>query len=419
MSRRVFPSIAAAALSAGLTASLLLPASAHAATGRGTGPAAAPAASAPATVAAARRNPVAQHVSWSSNVEFRTGVRNSVRVAGGQLSLRRPVLRTLHGRRFESGTWTSPWTSPGYAATQLIPSWEATTTGDSMVRVEVRARGANGKVGSWDTVADWALDNPKLKRTTYSGQTDDNGKVNVDTWQASSSVTQWQVRVVLLRAAGTTADVTVQRVGAVASVRYGATTTSKAGNAKGTVLAVPKYSQMTHKGHLPQYGGGGEAWCSPTSTAMVLAYHGHRPTPNGINKHANAVVDHTAKLVYDHGYRGTGNWAFNTAYAATLAGGDSYVTRLPNLRAAEPFIKEGVPLIVSIAFKRGELTGAPISSSNGHLVVLVGFDAKGNPVVNDPAGATNKAVRRTYSRAQFEKIWLNASSGTTYVIRNS
>jgi hypothetical protein len=177
---------------------------------------------------------------------------------------------------------------------------------------------------------------------------------------------------------------------------------------------------MVHSGHYPAWGGGGEAWCSPTSLAMVLAYHGISPTPTGITAgHTDAVVDHTAKMVYDNGYRGTGNWAFNTAYAATLAGGDSYVTRMRDLREAEDYIVAGVPLIVSIAFGRNQLTGAPISASNGHLLVVVGFEADGDVVVNDPAGATNADVRRVYDRAQFERIWIAASGGTAYVVRNS
>ena len=94
-------------------------------------------------------------------------------------------------------------------------------------------------------------------------------------------------------------------------------------------------------------------------------------------------------MVYDHGYRGTGNWAFNTAYAATLVAGDSYVTRMRDLREAEDHIVAGVPLVVSIAFGRNQLAGAPISASNGHLLVVVGFEADGDVVVNDPAGADN------------------------------
>ena len=185
------------------------------------------------------------------------------------------------------------------------------------------------------------------------------------------------------------------------------------------MLPVPTYSQMVHAGHYPQWGNGGEAWCSPTSTAMVLAYYGISPAPTGITPgHADAVVDHTAKMVFDHGYDGTGNWAFNTAYASTLVAGDAYVTRLRDLREAEDHILAGVPLIVSVAFGRNQLAGAPISASNGHLLVVVGFEPDGDVVVNDPAGATDADVRRVYDRAQFERIWIAASGGTAYVIRN-
>ena len=51
--------------------------------------------------------------------------------------------------------------------------------------------------------------------------------------------------------------------------------------------------------------------------------------------------------------------------------------------------------------------------------MVVGFEADGDVVVNDPAGASNGEVRRTYDRAEFERIWISASGGTAYVIRNS
>ena len=40
----------------------------------------------------------------------------------------------------------------------------------------------------------------------------------------------------------------------------------------------PRYSQMVHRGHYPQWGGGGQAWCSPTSTSMVLGYYDALPS---------------------------------------------------------------------------------------------------------------------------------------------
>jgi hypothetical protein len=368
-----------------------------------------------------RATPQVQLTSWSSYAELKAGARKGLKMGRGHVALRKPKPRTVAGTAYEAGTWTSPWATPGFGATALVPSWEATTPGRSLVRVEVRARDASGRTGTWDTVADWNLTNRPLTRRTYSGQADDLGRVSADTWLAAGSVSSWQVRVTLMRPRGSSLAVSLERVGAVASAdATAARPPSKPGPAAGTVLAVPTYSQMVHSGHYPQWGGGGEAWCSPTSTAMVLAYYGISPTPRGITEgHGDAVVDHTARMVYDHGYRGTGNWAFNTAYAATLVAGDSYVTRMRDLREAEDHIAAGVPLIVSIAFGRNQLTGAPISASNGHLLVVVGFEADGDVVVNDPAGATNAEVRRVYDRAQFERLWISASGGTAYVIRNS
>ncbi|MCW2808497.1 MAG: hypothetical protein JWQ93_2452, partial [Marmoricola sp.] len=65
------------------------------------------------------------------------------------------------------------------------------------------------------------------------------------------------------------------------------------------------------------------------------------------------------------------------------------------------------------------LTGAPISATAGHLVVISGFTSTGDVVVNDPAAPTNSSVRRTYDRGQFERAWLRKSSGTVYVVRDA
>jgi len=73
--------------------------------------------------------------------------------------------------------------------------------------------------------------------------------------------------------------------------------------------------------------------------------------------------------------------------------------------------------VASIASRPGELSGFLFSGgTNGHLVVIVGFDASGDPIVNDPAAWSNQTVRRVYDRAQFERVWLRGSDGTAYVI---
>jgi hypothetical protein len=183
---------------------------------------------------------------------------------------------------------------------------------------------------------------------------------------------------------------------------------------------VPAYSQEIHARHYPQFGGGGEAWCSPTSTEMVIEYWGRGPgeaelawlEPGAVDP----SIDHAARSSYDNAYRGTGNWPFNTAYAARF-GLDAFVTQLRSLTEAEQLIRAGIPLVASIASNPGELRGFLFDGgTNGHLVVIVGFDAAGNPIVNDPAAWTNDTVRRVYDRAQFERVWLRGSEGTVYVI---
>jgi hypothetical protein len=188
---------------------------------------------------------------------------------------------------------------------------------------------------------------------------------------------------------------------------------------------------MVHAGEYPQYGGGGEAWCSPTATTMVLAYYRRLPPPSDYHwvrrSYPDRVVDHVARMTFDHGYDGTGNWSFNTAYAAGRTG-HAFVTRFASLRGVERFIRAGIPVVTSITFGRGELSGAPIGATNGHLVVVVGFTAAGDVVVNDPAASSRAGVRRTYPRGQFESAWLRrhatgggtrGSGGIGYVIRDA
>jgi len=381
-----------------------------------------------ATAAPARRIATER---WSRSAELADGTAHGVEVVRGRLRLGDPV-GTRDG--YEHGRWLSPWVEPGFEVTELVPSWEGDTPGDSWVRVEVRGR-TDGSRSSWDTVANWALDDAQLDRRSGSSQNDDLGRVAYDTW-LTGGVAAWQIRVTLLRRTGGTAVPSVGAVGAMASrlpaVSSVATSTPGAarGAALGTVLPVPRYSQMVHEGSYPQYDGGGQAWCSPTATTMVLGYYDALPSRSDIawvaDDHPDKVVAHAARMTYDQAFGGTGNWPFNTAYAAARTG-HGFVTRLRGLREAERFIAAGIPVVASVTFSSGELEGAPISSTNGHLLVIAGFTEDGDVVVNDPAASSRSGVRRTYDRGQFEDVWLRrypsggslrGSGGLVYVIRD-
>jgi hypothetical protein len=331
--------------------------------------------------------------------------------------------REYAGRSYERARWTGPWEMSSFSFTQLIASWEATTPGASWIEVEVRGRNSKGVTAGWDVLGRWTSGDRFVKRTSDSPQRDDLASVAVDTWRTGSvGLVSWQLRLSLYRKPGS-AGPTVSSLGAMASrlPTSSSVQVSSPSAHVGTTLDVPAYSQMVHAGHFPQWGGGGEAWCSPTSTSMVLGYYdalpprsAYRFVPDG---HPNPWVDYAARRTYDAEYEGTGNWPFNTAYAAPLAG-DAFVTRLRSLQEAEAFIAAGIPLVASISWGRGELDGAHVASSNGHLVVIVGFTATGDVVTNDPAAATAAGVRTTYDRAQFENASLPTSGGLVYVIHD-
>ena len=331
--------------------------------------------------------------------------------------------RRFQGGSYDVGRWVSPWARPGFELSELVASWTATTPGDSWLEVQVRGRDAEGRRSSWDTLARWAADDRHVRRTTASGQADDLASVNVDTWQAPGGLARWQLRVNLMQAGRRSPE--LRAVGAMASLLPDVddVATSVPGIARGVVLDVPRWSQMVHTGHYDQWGGGGQAWCSPTSTSMVLGHYDALPperarawVPEG---HPQPWVDHAARMTFDHAYDGTGNWPFNTAYAATLTDGPAFVTRLRSLREAERFIARGIPLVASISFGPGDLDGSPIGGTAGHLLVIVGFTDDGDVVVNDPAAQRSAGVRRTYDRGQFEDVWLPASGGLVYVITDA
>jgi hypothetical protein len=353
-----------------------------------------------------------------------------VRVDGAGLRLATPTGRYVDrtgGRAttYAYGTWTSPWASPGFGLTELVPSWEADTPKGTWLKVEVRGLTEDGRTSSWDTIARWAAGDRAVRRTSLGEQPDDAARVATDTWVSNyaTEFRSWRLRLTLFRRVGTTATPHVDTVGAMTSKlpRVAGVPTSRTTITQRVVLDVPRYSQMVHRGEYPRYGGGGEAWCSPTSTSMVLGYYDRLPSPRSYGwvnpSYADRFVDHAARMTYDYRYQGTGNWPFNTAYAAARTG-HAFVTRLRSLREAERFVKAGIPVVASIAFGSGKLTGSPLHASNGHLVVIVGFTADGDPVVNDPAARQASGVRRTYDRGQFEDAWLVKSGGLSYVIRD-
>lgn len=184
-------------------------------------------------------------------------------------------------RTYKTATWTSPVYKPGFGLTELVASWNVDTPAGTWIQVEMMGKTNAAKATKWYVMGRWASGDGDIHRTSLGGQGDDDGTIAIDTFfsRAGVSLTAYQLRVTLFKLPGVYGGPMVRSVGAVASALPDDShvPVSPQGVARGKELAVPRFSQDLHLGHYPEFNGGGEAWCSPTSTEMVVEYHGKHP----------------------------------------------------------------------------------------------------------------------------------------------
>ncbi|HMU40256.1 MAG TPA: C39 family peptidase [Pseudomonadota bacterium] len=319
-----------------------------------------------------------------------------------------------NGGSFYFGTMLSPELTPKVPIDHVIASWNAVTPPGTWLELHLRVKTGDG----WSRfykLPIWASDANTLKRHSVKEPADQTGYVDTDTFELRNQKTasSYQLSVTLF-SADPTKSPSLSLVAAVASrdkKEYPVLGIDP--SSFDVSLPIPHHSQELAEYKKPEYkeyGGGGPVWCSPTSTTMVMEYYSRLLGDSSLQK----TVPQVAIGCYDWVYKGTGNWPFNTAYAAE-AGLASYITRFYSFAHAAPWLRAGIPLVISIAFKAGELPGAPISKTNGHLIVVRGFDKNGDVLVNDPAAPEDASVPRTYPRAALEAAWSH-SHRTAYVM---
>lgn len=315
---------------------------------------------------------------------------------------------------FDGGRSTD-FTSGVHMVTQpfstAIASWNVRTPADSWIEARLRVR-VGQRFTRWYEMGHWSRSTTGGHRHSIKSQEDADGSVATDTLRLHVPADAWQLQ--MLMHAGTSGEMPVL---SLVAVTLGDATASHSWEAHapatsaawGRELAVPERTQRVDESP-DALGGGGDAWCSPTSVSMVMAYWAdtlHHP------QWEVAVAD-AARDTYDPVYDGCGNWPFNVAFASEhgLAG---WVERLPNLHAMDRYITAGVPLVASIRVKPGELAGSPYTKTDGHLLVVRGFTPSGDVITNDPYGLPGH-IRIVYQRAQFEHVWMGGSGGIVYVI---
>lgn len=163
-------------------------------------------------------------------------------------------------------------------------------------------------------------------------------------------------------------------------------------------LAVPFLSQKALPDSIS------DRTCSPTSLAMVLNYHNHQCSALEVSA---AVYDPFAEIY--------GNWPYNMEAAYLMGLQKTWIGRHNSFNEIAAEINSGIPVIISIDVPPGKLANAPYPTTGGagHLIVIRGFDEKGNVLVNDPAGAIPQEGMLSYDLESLTEIWVECG-GVAY-----
>lgn len=298
----------------------------------------------------------------------------------------------------------------GPAFRDALVSWNAIVPEHAGLVVELRVARNEGSWSPWLHLGDWGDRAPATPVVSFDG-----GRVEVDVFRSDIAWDRAQVRVRAWRAdPNASTAITLERVSLcvsdqttphlVACDRFrpsrGCTEPAPRAPLDPGRIAVPFRSQRALPPELAP------RCCSPTSLAMVLAFRG-----------VDRTTEDVAALVYDSAHDIYGNWTRAIQGAFTL-GVRGYATRFSNWVDVEESIRAKQPLVISIAAAEGELHGAPYAKTDGHLLVLCGFDEQQRVLVNDPAAADTEHGQLAYSRAELERCWFG-HGGVAYVLESS
>ena len=319
-------------------------------------------------------------------------------------------LGSYNGGGYYWGWMTSPVYATATPFDTLVPSWETATPSGTWIELEVRVR-SGGVWTPWFDMGVWASETGSVARHSVAGQWSGAWEVLTETLRSNAQAfaDAYQYRLTLFtEQPGTSPLVRGVSVTASDSYRHGENLGAAGSGSWGLELGVPSRSQWV-------YPEGGEIWCSPTSLSMVMAYWASQTGDPSLDQPVPVVAAGT----YDYVYGGWGNWPFNTAYASAY-GLKASVNRFSSIEQAEWWIEMGIPVVASIAWDNSsserQLSGAPLTWSDGHLLVIQGFDPSGNVIVSDPAGSDDSGVRRVYFRDEFARAWFSGSGGIAYLV---
>ena len=347
-----------------------------------------------------------------------------------------PLLLSLPLSPAQHSTWTSPhqdleqkgdtplsferpWLSrvfrPTRAFNEVLPSWNLDVPPGAGVRVELQV-GTKKGWSPWLHIGDWGRV-PDGKRSLRFGQ----GRVAIDIFRSKQRFTRARFR---LSAFPPKAHLATPRSGpgsrpsakrlslkpvppkpvlrrlhvTFSDTLEGIHPQPPSSLPKRPPLRVP----LLRQGSAPK--SMSSLVCSPTSVTMVLRSLGKRVS-----------LVNAAQGIWDPHNKLYGVWNRAVQYAWTQ-GVQGYLTRIASWDRVIQLTQAGHPIIISIAFEKGQLRNAAFSRSDGHLIVLLGLSKDGKTVtVADPGASKGKSIQRVYYRADLSTCWMRRG-GYSYIL---
>ncbi|MFA6447954.1 MAG: C39 family peptidase [bacterium] len=266
-----------------------------------------------------------------------------------------------------SGVFVSETVRLKFPANEMIMTWNGTAPESAPLGIEFRVRGAGADWSGWYQMGAWRPE--KLKKICRHDPV--YGPLNVDHLKATRMFDEAQYRAKFRSDSGTQTP-SLRRISLCVSDTHRAGDAGNEPYCGGAVdLQVPWISQYDPEkvkdADMIQRG-----VCAATSVTMVLNYYG-----------IPVEVAEIGRRAYDPNARIFGNWAFLVA-AASEFGPDAWAQRFNDLNVVESLIGEGMPLILSVSYKKGDLSPKPDRESAGHLIVARGMTVDGDFICNDP-----------------------------------
>ncbi len=305
------------------------------------------------------------------------------------------VVRLIGG--VEAAGLVSNIISPGFPFDELILSWNAgAPDSGSLLQFEIEVSADSLKWHRFDYQAWGPVAEYERNQTTVT-EIEGVGKILTD-YLVLESPMRFARAIVRFHSKEGSADVALRRLAFSFASKNSSWDDFKSHHSEkpapayeATKLAVPYFSQRNLPGDLPS------KCCSPTSVCMVLNYYGKEISP-----------EECARMTYDPRGDIYGNWPHNAAAAFGAGLGRTWVESHCGFDEIYDDVASGKPVVISVAYGYDQLPHSPIhETTEGHLIVVVGFDGPNTVICNDPAGHNVDDGIVRYPRKELEEVWIN------------